>query len=360
MPSLRKIYQYTVIHFARFFTKKNVVFYCNSSFHIAHIKGVISRFSLKSKSRVFLVCPVAFDTSHFHNVTCIISTLNDIPKHIIVDLLVSSEIIFLPYYFCGKAIYFGHGIGPKINYQLKSNVEKFDHVFSPCKYFYDEFYKVLPLNKVVSVGLPILDEKVGEPNKKIILYAPSWCNDDHYISDIKGIVKKLGKLDEYRIIVSLHPNLIRDSLVNFDDMRLEGAACEYLHETEFKDSFETLKEASIIVGDISSTIFEALAFNIPIVFDGNTSIYEYCRSTSVLSRVQDCFYEMNDISNNSKVDILIGEDNKKQQRQCFASEYLLNQGRATDIFVQELETVLSKLNAPFNFFRATLRLISKR
>jgi hypothetical protein len=304
------------------------------------MKGVISRFTEKRKSRVFLVCPVSFDTGHSHNVTCIIATLEDIPKNIVIDLLVSSDPKCFPYYFRGKAIYFGHGIGPKMNYQITSDIEKFDYIFSPCKYFYDEFCKALPLNKVVSVGLPILDEKVGEPIRKIILYAPSWCNNDHYISDIKEIVKKLGKLDEYRIIVSLHPNLIRGSLVSFDDMRLEGAACEYLHETEFKDSFETLKVASVVVGDISSIIFEALAFNIPIVFDGNTAIYEYCQSTSVLSRVQECFYGMNDISNNRKVDIVTSEDYKKLQRQCFASEYLLNQGRATDVFVEELEAVL--------------------
>lgn len=340
MPSLRKIYQYAIIHFARFITKKNVVFYCNSSFHINHIKEVISRFSEKKNSKVFLVCPVAFETSHFHNVTCIVSSLNDIPKNMVIDVLVSSEIIRLPYYFCGKSIYFGHGIGPKINYQLKNNIGKFDYVFSPCKYFHDEFCKILPLNKVAPVGLPILDQEVGEPSKKIILYAPSWCNDDDYISNIPGIVKKLGELDEYRIIVSLHPNLIRDSLVSFDDLRSEGAACEYLHETEFESSFETLKFASLIVGDISSTIFEALAFNIPIVFDGNTEIYEYCQSTSILSYVKDCFYDMDDISDNAKVDVIISDDKKGPQRQRFASEYLLNQGCATEIFIHELEALL--------------------
>ena len=340
MLPLRKIYQYIAVHSVRFVTKKNVVFYCGSSFHIPHMEGVISSFSDKSRCRVFFVCPVTFETSQLSDITCITSTLENIPKHIVIDLLVSSEAMLLPYYFCGKAIYFGHGIGPKMNYQLNNNIEKFDRVFSPCKYFYDEFCKILPLGKVVSVGLPILDTKVGKPDKNMILYAPSWCIDDHYISDINEVVEQLGKLDEYRIIVSLHPNLIRDSLVNLDDVSLNGAACEYLHETEFRDSFEALKVASVVVGDISSIIFEALAFNIPIVFDGNTAIYEYCQSASVLSRVQDCFYELKDISNNREVDTLIREDKKRGRRQCFASEYLLNLGRATDTFVHELEAML--------------------
>ena len=340
MVSLRKIHQYIVINFTRFITKKNVVFYCGSSFHIPHVESVISRFSDTSSCRIFLVCPVPFDASQLPGVTCLTSTLENIPKHIVIDLLVSSEAMLLPYYFCGKAVYFGHGIGPKMNYQLNSNIEKYDCIFSPCGYFYDEFCKILPSAKVEPIGLPILDTKVDKPDKKIILYAPSWCIDERYISDIHEVVKQLSQLNEYRVIVSLHPNLIRDSIVDFESADFNNSECEYLHQTEFKDSFDALKAANIVIGDISSIIFEALAFDIHIVFDGNTAIYEYCQSMSILNQVQDCFYGLEDMSSNRKTDLLISEDKKRLQRQAFASDYLLNQGYATDTFVQKLEAML--------------------
>ena len=61
---------------------------------------------------------------------------------------------------------------------------------------------------------------------------------------------------------------------------------------------------------------------------------------SILNQVQDCFYGLEDMSSNRKTDLLISEDKKRLQRQAFASDYLLNQGYATDTFVQKLEAML--------------------
>ncbi|MFS1523015.1 adenylyltransferase/cytidyltransferase family protein [Microbulbifer sp. 2304DJ12-6] len=128
---------------------------------------------------------------------------------------------------------------------------KSNELLSPARYSRDEISKICGLN----------------PNKPIILFAPTW----HIYSnrDMNDAIKVISTIDNE--VTSLHPettHLNTDELNTVDN--INGM------------TLELLKHADCVISDTSSTLFEAAALKIPTIqiqlaeySDNNANMYDF-------------------------------------------------------------------------------------
>ena len=346
MISKRKLFQYVLVHlFGRFRSTKNIIIYCSRNFHALHLVDAANNLSKCFGIRVFIVCPDEIVLPINERVILLTCNLNDFSRSIPVDLFITTENDDLPYYLSCKSIYFGHGIGPKLNYQLGRNLLAYDYIFCPCQFFYDSMKDVVGENKVRRIGLPLLDQNYLGEISNIILYAPTWSEGLKYVSDVVEVIGLLATIPGYRIIVSLHPNLERDlspgvveKAVSVD--KADGTIVELIENSEFSTSFEVLLHAKFIVGEISSLMFEALAYDVPVVFDGNEDIFYHVGADEVLPMVKESFYRIDELVDDVKRENIVIRDPKKGKREAYSNQYLYNRGVASSAFVEEAVKIL--------------------
>ncbi|EAQ98930.1 CDP-glycerol glycerophosphotransferase family protein [Congregibacter litoralis] len=325
--------------------KENIVFYSDQDYHLIHLAPVVKSLSLLRKARITIICSQQFDTSQFPNIRCIVGSAYTWKKPLAINLLISSELIEVPKYLAGKSVYFGHGIGPKINHLYSEMLGGFDYVYCPCKYFYQKLSTDMPGLRLREIGLPVLDVKPKPEERKYLLYAPSWNIDETLISDYNSVLTLLSELEGHEVIVSLHPLLARDiargklpKLISFSDTPF----MKMITDTDFSSSFEVLLESKLVIGDISSLLFEALAFDIPIVFDGNETVYVECKATDILYDLREATYPLTEICTDDLIRIAIQEDPRRAQRSKLARRYLSNDGFASTVFCDEVCKLLDK------------------
>ncbi len=147
------------------------------------------------------------------------------------------------------------------------------------KEFYSEAFQI-PLEKIKALGLPradyyfenhdIYDLKSGfckkygiENNKKIILYAPTFRDEERYNNvfdylDLEKFNQSLG--DEYVLALRLHPKI-----KNFykDDITSKG---RYIDCSDYPSEQELLLISDMLITDYSSIMIEFALLNKPIVF----------------------------------------------------------------------------------------------
>lgn len=110
-------------------------------------------------------------------------------------------------------------------------------------------------------------EKLGiDPDKKIILYAPTWKGKlynqlDYDVKEFKDILNKLSEgihKDEYQIYIRVHYFLYK---ILAKDPELEKLLIPFTIDTN-----ELLSVVDILISDYSSIFFDFLATNRPMVF----------------------------------------------------------------------------------------------
>jgi len=324
-----------------------------TEFHFEHIKPVIQQLALHSDIEVIVITPSG--VSPAKNIT-FYKTIYDFPFFKTPDIFISTEFERkLPWFNC-PSIYFGHGMGPKLNYQGSNKLEECDFVFSPCAPIYDTQLAYLPKDRVIPLGMPILDERTHQreeifkhfdldQKKPMIVYAPSWCIDITKISDINEISNFLANQNSFNVIISPHPNL-------FNPKRCNGNV--YFADNQNTDfatnrpggrftSLDIVKAADIVISDISSILFEAIALEKVVLFDGNKDIYEYCEALNIYEQLINICYIPNWKNNadNSLIDLL-STDPLKSARAVFIEQYLFNNGKASNAFVAATLKILQK------------------
>ncbi|MGN7312580.1 bifunctional glycosyltransferase/CDP-glycerol:glycerophosphate glycerophosphotransferase [Alkalicoccobacillus gibsonii] len=163
--------------------------------------------------------------------------------------------------------------------------QRWDYLVSPNDYSTEIFKRAFHFNKeVLDVGYPRNDlfykeeinnptsianlkERIGLPSdKKVILYAPTWRDDEFYGKgeykfdiklDLFDMKKRLG--DEYVVVLRMH-YLIADNL-NVDG--LEGFAYNF---SDYDDIAELYLVSDILITDYSSVFFDYANLNRPILF----------------------------------------------------------------------------------------------
>jgi len=213
--------------------------------------------------------------------------------------------------------------------------------------------KIIAEERLIKIGLPIIENAPKNKEKflnffnlsasdKVIVYAPSWCNNSEKISDIAQILTYLGKQKGVTIIISAHPLLLKpeqcDGKVFFENIP------NNLQMNPANSSYTTLDLISLsegLVSDISSVLFEGMALNKVAFFDGNKDIYDYCEAQEVYNElIKVCpipdWYD----SNNTFLASALREDENKNDRHNFINSYLFNIGSASTKLIQHIKEII--------------------
>ncbi|KYG30895.1 CDP-glycerol--glycerophosphate glycerophosphotransferase [Alkalihalobacillus trypoxylicola] len=169
----------------------------------------------------------------------------------------------------------------KRNFYTES--QKWDYLVSPNRYSTEIFQRAFKFDKdILEVGYPRNDvlyqknnqqdilkikEKIGLPlDKKVILYAPTWRDDEYYG---KGKYKFDLKLDlqqfqtrlsgEYVLLLRMH-YLIADSI------NVEGVEDFVYNLSSYNDISELYLVSDVLITDYSSVFFDYGNLKRPIIF----------------------------------------------------------------------------------------------
>lgn len=334
--------------------KPLIVLEACTPFHLEHFKNVIHLLSLTDNFYIVLITPDCKGMSKLKNVS-VYNTIGDYPLYKMADLFISTEFNKIPFWFSCPTIYFGHGIGPKLDYVAKEDLLEYDFVFSPYRPAYELQIKSLPQERVIPVGLPILDDNSSrqqevidfyklDASKPIIVYAPSWCNDISKVSDIQSIVGFLNNKKQFNIIVSPHPLLFEpnrcDGKVFFPEKNDTSTLYINSPESQFT-TLDLVKASDLVISDISSILFEAMALKKNVLLDGNKALYEHCNALKIYDEIikfcpVPCWNNNEDLTIEHALEL----DTLSKQRELFINNYLFNNGNASKIFIQQLSEIL--------------------
>ncbi|WP_413378325.1 CDP-glycerol glycerophosphotransferase family protein [Alkalihalobacillus sp. 1P02AB] len=164
-----------------------------------------------------------------------------------------------------------------------NEAQKWDYLVSPNDYSTEIFRRAFKFDKeILDVGYPRNDilykknneediqqlkNKIGLPaNKKVILYAPTWRDDEFYGKgkykfnlklNLREMKQRLS--DEYVLILRMH-YLIADSI------NIEGAEDFVYNLSSYDDIAELYLVSDVLVTDYSSVFFDYANLRRPILF----------------------------------------------------------------------------------------------
>jgi len=341
-----------------FKSRKTIVFDSPHKFHFAHVELVINKLiqSYKKDYKIIVICAEPIK-KQYNDVTYLtqITQLSFWQK---IDLFVTTEFYReLPFWLTTKTVFFGHGIGPKLNYQTQELLAPFDFIFTPALPFYTLQKELFPEENIFKVGLPILDNVTTDiaqlttnfslnPKLPTLVYAPSWCSYTELIADLPQAFKLLNELENFNVIVSPHPLLFEPSrcggLDFFHDDKQYENLCFNLPETGIS-TLEIVAYVDVVISDISSISFEALALKKIVLIENNKAMFDKFGALEVFEELshscqivdwESC--NINDLLN------CYTYDNYQQSRKVYIENYLFNNGKATDVFIEKLNEIMSK------------------
>lgn len=349
-------------YFYSFFktSKPLIVLEAYASFHLEHFETIIMQLSEGNEAYVAVISPNYKSIGKFKNI-CFYQTIEKFPLYKKADIFISTELNNSPpFWFDCPLVYFGHGMGPKLNYVNNQGLFEYDYVFSPCMPTYEVQTKILNKEVVFPIGMPILDNGTSKKEKiikalnldrlkPILVYAPSWCSDISKISDIKTIVSFLKTKSQFNVIISPHPLLFQPERCSGEVIFTSQKTIEGIIINSPNSSFNTLelvKASSIVISDISSILFEAMALKKKVLIDGNRELYEYSEAMHIFDKlVKVCnIPDWSDINDQTIEDIQVFDD-LFSHREKFINSYLFNRGIASETFIDTVNVILSMKNA---------------
>lgn len=171
----------------------------------------------------------------------------------------------------------------KYKEEFAKEANRWDYLISPNQYSSDIFRRAFDFHhELIESGYPRNDylyrnnnqENISEIkqanglplNKKVILYAPTWRDDQFYTQgrykfslelDLKAMKEKLG--DEYIVVLRMH-YLVAE---NLDLSEYRGFAYDY---SKYEDIRDLYLIADLLVTDYSSVFFDYANLKRPMIF----------------------------------------------------------------------------------------------
>jgi len=176
-----------------------------------------------------------------------------------------------------------HSANPKYKEHFYKQSRAWDYLLSPNGYSSEIFRRAFKFDKeMLEFGYPRNDllyapdkeerarkikEQIGIPqDKKVILYAPTWRDDEFYTFgkykftlklDLHALKKKLG--DEYVVALRTHYFIA-------DDLKLDGLDGFAFNLSKYDDIAELYLIADLLITDYSSVFFDYANLKRPILF----------------------------------------------------------------------------------------------
>lgn len=187
----------------------------------------------------------------------------------------------------GASKKFGGSVSNKKDLKVLSKIAKnTDFLFTTSKHvekFYQEAFQI-DSSKIIPLGIPRMDyyfenhdidklkesflKKYGVENKKIVLYAPTFRNEEEYNNvfnylNLDDFNKYLG--DEYILALRFHPKIKNFSKENIS---YNG---NYIDCSNYESEQALMLISDILITDYSSIMIEFAMLNKPIIF----FVYDY-------------------------------------------------------------------------------------
>ncbi len=169
-------------------------------------------------------------------------------------------------------------LSPSYIVDAKHDSKMADLILSGCRFFTDLCKRAFWYDgEILECGSPRLDilfanaeetaKKVRDkleiaPQKKIVLYAPTFRNDgntDCYIQKYEEILEGLSSAydSEWVFAVRLHPNISdKANFIKYNS--------KVINATSYPDLYELILTADIVISDYSSLMFDASIINKPV------------------------------------------------------------------------------------------------
>jgi len=205
-------------------------------------------------------------------------------------------------------------------------------------------------SKAIPIGLPIIDKKytidkkLGDKDSKgalKVVYAPSWHTNPSLVSDVIGAINKLSDLKGFKFVFCPHPKLLKQ-----EKYIHSGSLKEYMGQHKVlasnRSTFDECLSADLVISDISSILFESMAAEIPVTFDGNRDIYHQSGATHVLDELEKHVLTLDWTKN---IDEQLDKASNKielSKQLKFINNYIFNKDQATEAFVKQLMALVNE------------------
>jgi glycosyltransferase involved in cell wall biosynthesis/tetratricopeptide (TPR) repeat protein len=189
---------------------------------------------------------------------------------------------------CGKIVNVGHGTISKGFYFTDSPwTEREDWVDLLCvpgAYAREKFDRILT-TKVAATGMPKLDPVFSgkydrehlcrllnlDPDKRIILYAPTFNQDLSSVSVFAERFAELAKADRY-ILIKLHGSTAPDQTTKYQQLAERHENIVFIHEPNIAPY---IGGADVMISDVSSAYMEFMALDKPVILYNNPNCQRY-------------------------------------------------------------------------------------
>lgn len=210
----------------------------------------------------------------------------------VYDVIITTDFERLPGWSSAtKSICMFHGAGPKMSYICNPYINNFNAIFSVGPTTYQTQINYVDKSVTVEkIGLAILDTLRSESpprlpssihfsnNNPVMLYAPSWSDNPDNISLDNGILDALSQIRNYNIIIRPHPLLLSAEKcggINWKDklLSIQSDTIKLSYSSDHS-VYELLPLIDVLLGDISSVVYEFLALDRPIILYMKDGILE--------------------------------------------------------------------------------------
>ncbi|MCP4354021.1 MAG: hypothetical protein GY793_00035 [Proteobacteria bacterium] len=343
-------------------SRSSLIVDAGSSFHYKHLEPVLKL--LAKHADIDLVCVKwdGFDEVEFENVRYI-----EMPELTFIEKLKANAVLTACFHtkrhrICQRIgtslIYLCHGVGPKVVYLRNIQLNMFTHLLSTGPQ--GETYQrqaIFSPTKILSTGMPMTDNLFNhqveekrdlfklDPDKKTILYAPTYHGSFKLVDE--WILNNLKSIKRFNVIVRPHPLFfIRNNDETgrpwsevFDDLQKHEHI--FLHYGDGTTVNDVLPFVDALIVDLSSVLFEALAYNIPLMQYMDNSFYEEVECKDCIDIISDACYQVNKKQVlESQIEHVLSSDKKSESREKLKNHFFYNQGNATQVAVNHIMKIL--------------------
>lgn len=330
--------------------KCNIAFDAHQKFHYFHIEPILKHLNSNNNFNITVITQKGFNENEkYNNIKYITRSQFRKGWFNFYDIFISTEIDAWPVWvYDSITICMFHGVGLKMSYLKNNELKLNDFIFSvgPSTYAVQE--KFLSQNsKIEKIGLPVTDNLANkiyskppknikiDSNKITIMYAPSWAKESENISMNREIIEALDSLNDYNVIIRPHPFLlIPEYCNNIDWGEIIKQTSNHIQISNSSDHsiYDLLPSIDILIGDISSVIYEFLTLDRPVIlyvhdnilhnYDASEFIQPLRDASTTLNKPSDLIGVLNKIKNEEK--------SKHLSRTKLLNQTLFNIGNATE------------------------------
>tara|TARA_R110002072_G_scaffold83294_3_gene189180 strand:+ start:391 stop:1497 length:1107 start_codon:yes stop_codon:yes gene_type:complete len=341
--------------------RRRVIFAAPTDFHLDHLMPVIEEVRSDRRLRpCLLAMPDLQTVPELEGVDIVdYDRFMKRGRWKFFDLIVTTEFWGVPWWFTsGARAFVNHGVGPKKDYLDRLSDGGFTHVFAAGQTTRDDVADILAQSnargtEIVDIGLPSTDslEAQGNARRKEIytgrptlLYAPSWHVDPALIPMDEEILTQLGDIPSADVVIRPHPNLLKPERCGglvwqsvFDDLARTG--CEISLGTPMIDD---LCRADVILGDISSVLYEFLFFDRPGMLYVPEDVFNTTFSADSRERLTGAYHRMGSANElpGLLADLLTRPDPKAAGRQKLMAVTFFNPGHAAEAAAKAVSDIV--------------------